>query len=209
MPIDVVSSPGTVAAYWSAVAATASAAAAGIGLFIQHRNLVEAARPELIFEGWGRETRQVVDGTVDVVTIAGLKNVGRGSAFNLWINAVASEQHSPLAAVPTTHRELLVSNDVTTIAAEMYLVWRNVPRIPNTQLLMLANIDILAFDLRGLRYTTRYQLLMSENTGGYGFATLLAPGLWLLSRTTKVQHQWLLRLRGRAKGIPLIAKLFK
>jgi len=94
-------SHATIAALWSAVAASFSALAAVVAMLIQRRNLLEAVRPEFVLVGWGRLPRGDGDAAHKVITIQSIKNVGRGAALHVQLDSMYMIDHRPVAVLST------------------------------------------------------------------------------------------------------------
>ena len=69
------------AAFWSAVAASFAALSSLLIFLVQRRTLLESARPELILDGWSRETVGQGEGQHEVIAFQTIRNVGRGTAW--------------------------------------------------------------------------------------------------------------------------------
>ena len=89
---------------WSAVAASFAALSAVLMVFIQHRNLVESARPELVLAGWSRKVGQG-EGAHDVIAFQTIRNVGRGPALHLSLNAHHMTDNRSTAVMASRRRK--------------------------------------------------------------------------------------------------------
>jgi hypothetical protein len=67
---------------WAAIAAGFSAFSSFLIMRIQRNNLIESVRPELVLIGWSRKPPGG-PGAHDTVSFMAIKNVGRGTAFNI------------------------------------------------------------------------------------------------------------------------------
>ena len=113
--------PNDFASLWSAVAATFSAVAALTMMFIHRRNMIDAASPEVIIEGWGRKILRVGETEKDVLTFAKISNVGKGSAFDICINATDSINERPLTASSTRSFPIIPSGKEIAVNGEIFL----------------------------------------------------------------------------------------
>ncbi|MEP7151469.1 MAG: hypothetical protein ABI856_07165 [Nitrospira sp.] len=118
-------SQATIAALWSAVAASFSALAALVAMLIQHRNLLESVRPELVLVGWGRLPRGNGDAAHEVVTIKSIKNVGRGAALHVHLDSMYMIDNRPVAVLSTKRLSILAPNESVELGGEISLWWQN------------------------------------------------------------------------------------
>lgn len=185
------------AAFWSAVAATCSAFAALMAVFIQRRNLLESVRPEIVLTGWRREQRQS-DAAGDVIVFSTIKNVGRGAAMH--VNAFAPQpEPSDRPAVLTATRRLpiLAVNEAVDVNGEVIIWWNNVPTRKDGHKHAFVTIHVYCWDSHGMRHDTRYALFVVEAKRGVGVSDEIAPGVMLHSRTTTTRAVWMLKLQRR------------
>lgn len=188
------------AAIWSAIAASFSAIASLLTLWIHRRNLVESTRPELVLFGWDR--RRDDPHWHDHVSFSKIANVGRGAAFNLHFGFVQIDKDKPIASLQNTYFPIVASSKEIENTTAIMVIWNNAGsyiRIPFT---------ITCTDGRGIRYETRYKLWVFEDKGYYMHgAEAIGPGLYLIHRETvarsiwiewlkvKVAHMWLSAFR--------------
>jgi hypothetical protein len=175
--------PTTLPAFWSAFAATASAIAAIVMVFIQRRNLLEAARPEIVLSNWSRSVVQA--GTVhgDTVRFATIENVGRGPAFHVYINASRIVDNLPQVFMGTVQLPILPHGRAEHVRGDILLHWQNAPGESGRKHLPI-QVVILCWDSRGYRHTTRYNMLAVEVGGNVTVDENIAPCVTLGTRTT-------------------------
>src|SRR5262245_50736519 len=119
------------AAFWSAIAATFSAISAFVVMMIQRRALLEAARPELVVDGWGREYRGEGEDTYEVITIKKIWNVGKGAALHVSFQML-DQTDEPVALIPSVHIPIIGADERLEIGDNpIRLWWENAPRDKN------------------------------------------------------------------------------
>jgi hypothetical protein len=201
----------TIAAFWSAVAASCSALAALAAFTIQRRNLLEAVRPEMVLTGITRSDRlKVTDApTGDFILFDGVKNVGKGSALHVQV-FVTMEAGRQQGAGP----HILGSAFASAIVApggehsgqgSVILMWPNA--IADQRKTIPFTVRVNAWDSRNRRHATDYRFVaMQLPMRGHNE---IAPGLMLMSRRTRSQAVWWLRLMGWFARTPLVGRWFK
>src|SRR5262245_14516654 len=97
----------TVAAFWSAVAASFSALSSFLIFCIHRRNLLESVRPELVLMGWTRGRRGQGETMHEFISFQTLKNVGRGMALRIVLNLSNHVTSPPTALLSTTGLPIL------------------------------------------------------------------------------------------------------
>lgn len=200
----------TIAAIWSAVAASCSAVAAIVVMCIQRRNLLESVRPELVLVGWDRISRGQGDAASDVITIKSIKNVGRGAAFHVNINSWKIIDNRPVSMFSTRQLPIIAPNESVTLDGEIILWWKNAQSSPpdNSKFIPI-DIRIYAWDSRNMRHETKYSLLAMELDRPALIANQTAPGLTPAFRVTTTKSVWRIKMRQRLAGIPLMGALFR
>ena len=187
---------GSGAALWSAIAASFSAFAAICMLWIQRRNYVEAARPDLVLIDWGRH--QEVHGPVetDVVTFAGVKNIGRGPALNVHITAHGEINRCPTYMLPTIRAAIVAVDETVHVQGRIIIAWKNVPDVAAHGKRLGITIPVFYWDSRGYRHETSYRLfcLGAEDSG---LMDHIVPGVMLVSRSSIARPVWLIRAQSR------------
>lgn len=179
---------------WSAVAATFSALTAFVAMRIQRANRLDAARPELVLTGWGLENPN--DRGATTYRIHSVRNVGKGPALHLWINAGLDREGRPLVFLPTIRVPILAPGESHQIDAELIVYWKNAkPDHADFRYVHVA-VDLVSWDTLSFRHTTTYRLLaVQAPVGGQAFLSGgVAPGLSLGTRTSVVQPTWRLKL---------------
>ena len=196
------------AATWSAIAALFSALSSFLIMLIHRRNLLEAARPELILDGWSRVAGGEGDTAHEVLGFTTLRNVGRGPALHTVINCFHKVANRPTAVMGTERLAIVAPNDSAAVQGRIVLWWKNVPTQDGVKFLPLV-ISILCWDSRGFRHETLYTLMAVEQLPTVDIANAVAPGVGFGTRTTKAQSVWMLKIRGRMARIPLVGRAFR
>jgi hypothetical protein len=181
------------AAIWSAVAASFAAFSAFMTMLIHRRNLLDAARPEILLVDWSREDRGTGDGKHEVIKFRRIRNIGRGLAYNIYMNCLHERDRFPLACMSTMRIPLLAAGEEIEANGEIVLWWKNVEEsdLPNMGL----GIQIFAWDAREIRHETTYKLFVVPAVYSNSLAMdCLAPGLALTQRQTVSRAVWRLKL---------------
>lgn len=152
------------AAIWSAIAATFSAIAAITIMLIQHLNMLDSARPELILIGWDRKIKQIGDRKYDIITIEKIRNVGKGSASHVKINSCKVIDEKLLFALSTVTISILPANEEYKINGEISMSWDHAPTDGRGGKYLQIDIEIHSWCLRGFRHETIYELFAVEKT---------------------------------------------
>jgi hypothetical protein len=193
----------------AAIAASFSALSSFLLMLIHWQNLLETVRPELVLVEWTRSIGREEDATRDVISFRTIKNVGRGPALNVFLNASNAVRDPAKAMVTTKRLPILAASEANDLNGEIKLWWKNV--VPGKDQIKLIPISIIihCWDSRGMRHETRYNLMASESTQMLNPVDEIAPGVFLLSRTTSARPlRWLKFLRSMRR-IPLLGRLFR
>lgn len=197
------------AAQWSAVAATFSAISAFGSMLINRRNLLEAARPELVLSGWHRASSGSGENAHEILSFSSIKNVGRGPAIHVVINCFHLVADRPVAVMGTERLPILAPGGSENVTAHIALWWKNVPTGGNGARLLSFPITVLSWDSRGFRHETTYRLNAIELSPTVSIGDEIAPGVGFQTRTTTARAVWALRLQARAARIPLLGRIFR
>jgi hypothetical protein len=195
--------PNTAPAIWSAVAASFAALSSFLIMLIQRRNLLESARPELVLVGWNRKTISSGDSAFDVISVQSIRNVGRGPALNVVVNASPKNCHTdrPTASLSTRNLPILAANESEEINGEIFLWWENVDADAHGRKHLGVGIDIICWDSRGMRHQTFYGLFAHKHPENVYAPDAAAPGVIVGARTTKTTPVWWLKVLGRIRGL--------
>ncbi len=201
--------PSSFPAFWSAFAATCSAIAAMSILLIQRWSFLESARPELVLTDWSRRKKGEGVAANDVIGFQTIRNVGRGAALHITLNASSQmNENRPTSLVPTRWVSILAANEVNDINGEIQVVWGNVNPSDAGFKLLRITIRILCMDSRGRHHETRYILSAVESSTTsliYG-GDPIAPGV-IATRTTSSISRWRHRLNLKARRLPGLGRL--
>jgi hypothetical protein len=195
--------PEITPAFWSAVAATASAAAALFVMRIQYRNYLDAGRAELILSGWGRARGNTGN---DFITFASIKNAGKGSALHPYlIGGAENVDDRPTAFLPTIRLGIIEPGGTAPVDGAVEVIWRNVPPRDGSKYLAI-ELSILFGDARNRLHETRYDLFVVEDPNALP-GSQIAPGVSLSQWSTASQSIWSRKLRARLAKIPGLRRL--
>jgi len=199
------------AAIWSAIAATFSAIAAITIMRIQHRSMLDSARPELILTGWDRKTREQGDNKYDIITFSKIRNVGKGYALYVYINSSKIIDDRLLAVLSTERLSILPANEEYEINGEITLFWDNVATHVSSHKYLPIEIEIYSWCSRGYRHETIYTLMATEPLKGNIFAgaSEIAPGVTLSTRKTISKPVWRLKLNRKLSRLPIMGKYIR
>lgn len=198
----------TVAAIWSAVAASLSALSAFLVMRIQRRNLLESVRPEIVLTGWGRQTKGAGDSAHDVITVQILRNVGRGPALSVVVNATGTfRENRPTYGMSTVYLPIVAPNETVDINSEIGVWWKNVAAVEGDDRYVGLRVRIHCWDSRGMRHETRYTAVASQRTHHVVMANAVAPGLMLSTRVTVTRSVRLLKFVGLFRRVPLLGRV--
>lgn len=129
-----------VSAIGTLLAALFAAAAAWLMANISHRNEMEAARPELVLDGWQRAliTYDVLpDEKSDEFLFNRISNVGNGTAYNVIINIFDrygnDHLHHPPFSYSTIAKPILQKGTEQQINGKMRFLWQQVEMLNNSK----------------------------------------------------------------------------
>ncbi len=193
------------AAIWSAIAATCAAFCAFCMLLIQRRNLQESVRPEIVLLGWKRSTNGVGAAPTETLTIAEIKDVGRGLAIHGMVFSGGNRINQ--VYVTATRFFALEPGETRVIDLSLFIWWNKITtRIaPNNPKSISFPITVVSWDTQGRQHTTTYHLMVNEPNPSLRLAgdgpDGLGPGVYLTTRETKSTAVWLLKLQKRIRRI--------
>ena len=200
---------GAVVTALAAVAAMFSALSSLLIWRVQRSNLLESVRPELVLLDWSRVPPKVA-GTHDSTRFAAIKNVGRGSAFNLWVRATYEDSGQETSAMSDRRFPILAVNEQITVRDAHVFVWFSAapPRAA------VATVFVTCWDSRGNHYETRYDLVIVHESGIRTLmADTIAPGV-IATRTVMMTTARRMRMRARRNrllvrwgGMPVLGKV--
>ena len=182
-------------AIWSAVAAWFAAVTALVVMLFQRRSLLEAARPELVLTDWKRHKAGSGDSERDVLSFDTVRNVGRGTALHIYMNAFGKRDDRPTYVMSTTRLPLLAAGEGEQVGCDISLWWDNVPADSAGNQYLPIHITIHAWDSRNRRHITDYRFLAVPLGGSQGVTDAIAPGVMLISRKVSTDSVWRLKLQ--------------
>jgi len=178
-------------------------------MLIQRWNLLESVRPELVLTGWARRAEGQGDAAHEVIAFQTLRNVGRGVALNIILNAAHIIANRPAAVLSTTRLPILAANEEKDLNGEIFVWWKSVEPGDRGYKYLPITVVIFCWDSRGMRHETRYNLFAVELLPNVGVSDAIAPGVMLSSRITVTRPVWLLKLFARVKSIPGVDRLYR
>jgi hypothetical protein len=176
------------AAMWSAIAASAAAISSLLTYFVHRRNMLDAARPELLLDDWALEPTE--RGSA-YVTFGSIRNVGKGAALHTMVTGPAPGDR-PGALVGLENVAIIPPGEAVATNGRVVLFWKNVAPSPSGRLLPIT-IKVFSWDARSIRHETEYRLVAMDPPDSIAGAMQLAPGLHLLHRTSKPTPVWKLK----------------
>jgi len=192
------------AAEWSAIAATLSAIAAFLLWRTEKQSFLHSARPEIVVAGWNRAP----SATPDKVTFNTLENVGNGSALHIYMNIFSiADDDRPMATMSTIRETLISPGSKVSINGEIAIWWNNIAGSPGSKSLPI-NMEIFCWDTTGIRYLTKYNLLVSEPSSKLVVTNEIASGVILSTRTVKAESVWKLKFKQKLSRTPFIGLFF-
>jgi hypothetical protein len=190
-------------AFWSAMAAIASAISAFLVMRIQRTNLLESVRPELVLMDWERSK----EGAWQTIYVKTVKNIGRGAAFNVRINAHQQRDGRTVAGMNTALKVILAPGEEWHLPdPDLSLYWDNVPEHRGLKW-MTVTIKLLSWDSRGHRHLTRYDLgITNKSDNMVAGADLIVPGV-SAQRSTTSRSRLAVKLYRQLRRMPGIGGL--
>jgi hypothetical protein len=198
---ETVASDTNFAAIWSAVAATFSAASALVMVLIHRRNMLDAARPELVITGWKITTKKDHEQkTYEVIGFDKVRNVGKGAALGAVVKCNLVLEKDELAiGGPSLMLPIMAAgdeHDVSDGSVQFEIHWHRLKSdLHSTHL----HVELLSHDAQGIRHSTIYYLLVfgSKDARLVSHVHQLARGIVFVARYTITEPYWRWRLRHR------------
>lgn len=189
---------------WSAVAATFAAIAAWLAWRTQRQSYRHAARPELVLEGWSRETAVHNGVQYDCVKFTRLANVGQGSALTVVINSSSTaDDNRPTSGMSTVFLSLVAPGATHDVDGDITIWWNNIAGESGLKHCPI-DVDILCWDTTGVRYHTRYSVLAAERSPNVHVANEVAPWVGVPVRRVTQSPVWWLKCRNGLSRLPVI-----
>lgn len=194
----------TAAAFWSAIAATVSAAAALVALSVNRMSLRQSVKPELHLLSWSRSTVQHGGSAVDTIRIGTLKNVGRGVAMHVHMNIEGNMRNNrvPLAFMSTAMLSLLAPGESHAVELDIALFWQNVKERRTTGKWLNLRLSILCWDTINRRHMTTFDLLVLNSPLIGSVSNEIARGVMLRTRATSSRSVRALQLQRFVSRVP-------
>lgn len=191
------------------IVAAIAALSAFLTMLIHRRNLLESIRPEITLVDWTRRSEGQGESAHDVIAVQSIKNVGRGTAFNITFDALYTHNNFPVATMPTTRLPILANAETTDVAAEMIIWWKNVDTTLDESNCLSVIVTIYCWDSRQSRHRTKYHLFIVPLSPAVGVLHQIAPGVGLVERTTSRRSARCLGIMRRLARIPLVGRPFR
>jgi hypothetical protein len=203
-----VSDPSVAVAIWSAIAASFAAVVAFLAWTAQVRSLRESFRPEVVLYGWARSTSAETGS--DTISFAGIKNVGRGSARPVVINAFAlADDERPIYTMSTINLPSLSPNETVDQRAQISIEWNNVPRKMDSSKSLGITITAYYWDALNVRHITTFGLLAVQDPSRTVVSNSVARGLALGTVSTRSTPVWRLKLHRQLPRLPILGRAFR
>jgi hypothetical protein len=183
----------TMSAWWAALAAMFAALSAFLTFRAQRDQFLESIRPELVLLHWGRSSAGRGDAAHEVVAFGTLKNVGRGSAFYVTINAHPEQYDRPIALMSTTRVEIIAVGEEVPLRGDILVWFKNVPLRAGLKVASVP-VEVTFLDSRGNIYETVYRLTVLEDPDVVAAMDLIAPGVAVHRRSRMLRPLWRVRL---------------
>jgi hypothetical protein len=193
------------------VAASFAALSSFLIMLTQRRNLQESIRPELVLLDWsrraqGEEECEDDQAPLDLIDIRTLQNVGRGAAHRIEIEAYADDRGQPTALLLLLSLPVLGADKCYSICSRIPIPWQNVKN-PQQDTLTIT-VGLSCEDSREWRYRTEYRICAIQHdastfvVGGL----MVAPGVVLSRRSTRVTPACRIRMRHWLARVPLLGR---
>jgi hypothetical protein len=148
----------------------------------------------MILADWSREQRK----DVDLITINRLRNVGRGVALRVRVDAFkVNETNAPVAFMATKTFPLIAPNEAVDLGAEITVFWDNVPAGPSGVKFALFDVTVHAWDGRNFRHITTHAVFLSSPGNAATFSDF-GPGIGG-HRETRSTAVWILKIQAASR----------
>ena len=196
------------AAMWSALAATFAAVAAFLTWAAQIRTLRETFKPEIALYGWSRASNETLN--QDSIRFSGIKNVGRGTAKQIVVNAIDKADDGRLTySMSTLQLPSLAPNEAATINCEILLWWKSVALQSAGPKSLGLTITAYYWDSLQIRHRVKLSMLVAEDPSAAHMASVVAPGVMLSRIELQSRPVWRLRVGQALSRIPIIGTKFR
>ena len=199
------------AAKWAAIAAVFSALAALIMVYYQRQNMLDSARPVLVLSDWKREVKKTENFEYETVTFTKIRNVGKGPALRMHINARSTLDNEMAATMSTERLSILPANEEHEIDCEIILYWNNVPEHSSGSKSLPIEIEIYTWCSKNYRHKIIYTLMVMELSSNIvvGGGGEIAPGVFFTTTKTIREAVWKLKLKTKLSQLPVIGKCIR
>lgn len=200
--------PSVLPAFWSAIAASFAALSSFLTMRIQRRNLFDSAKPEIVLSDWSRKIVKQGEPDLEVIEVKRIKNIGRGPAFHVSLNASKIDGNRPLHTASTTHLAIIGQGEELDLSLKISVWWKNAELLQDGKIISI-NISISCFDSKNIKHITRYYLLAGDRQISLFAGNEVADDLFLVSRTTNSKSVMNLKIYRHLSKIPWIGRIFK
>lgn len=190
-------------AFWSAIAAAASAAAAWLSLRTNRRSLRESFRPVLDPGTWDRGTRPGVAIGGDTITFRTVVNTGRGLARGVVINAHAmADDDRPMYFMSSLRLPIIAPGATVQVPGEISLIWKNVPAHGGHSKSLGVVVRMDYWDTVDMYHRAETTLLVNEDLNHPFGLGPVARGVGLINYQVSSEPIWRRRIRHRLGRLP-------
>ena len=147
----------------------------------------------------------------ETVTFTKIRNVGKGPALRMHINARSTLDNKMAATMSTERLSILPANEEHEIDCEISLHWNSVPESSIGSKYLPIEIEIYTWCSKNYRHKIIYTLMVKELSlnivvGGIGE---IAPGVFLTTTKTIREAVWKLKLKTKLSHLPVIGKCIR
>ena len=198
------------AALWSAFAATFAAISTFLLWRTEQQSFRHSARPELILTGWKRKPDSNASSGPESIAFSAIENAGRGPALHVHIHSFSvADDNRPMTMMgEMLHESFIAMNSHAPVEGEIRVWLKNVAGSPGSKSVPIS-INIFCWDTTGMRYLTKYKLVMVELSPTVHVSHAIAPGVMLMTRTVTVASVWKLKMNRQLSKVPVIGRAFR
>jgi hypothetical protein len=147
---------------------------------------------------------------VDSVHFTGIKNVGRGTARQVVVNAFAeADDTRPTYVMSTLHLPGLAAGEAATVDCKIVIWWKNVPKRGPGPKHVVVSVIVYYWDALQMRHHLKFSVLVAEDPTKVHVLNPLAPGLGLPMIAVRSDPVWRLKVRGALAKLPIVGQRFR
>ncbi len=177
-------------------------------MLIQRRNLLESVKPELVITEWTEPEPLRTEAAVPRgFTFSGIKNVGKGPALRVIVNASDEDGSIGTVIATTLMEQIIVAGDSSEKTGRVTIRWESITKRGIGDRYVFPRIRLLYWDTRNIRHEVVYILMATERPAAAGVDGLeVIPGIEMNGRYTTSRAVWLLKLEQRIRISRSLAK---